>query len=162
MCGVLRRIRDQIPRPGLSLFRCVFPCGFRSPCGWVSRVRSCLCPCGPHARPVPALPCRVFAFFSAVVPRFPMRLGAVGPSLLVPLWAPCATGSRAPLPCVCVLFRRGSLVPLRPFRGVAVRAMAVKRPMRARPPRFRSVWPQLQTRELLRSSATARAPGKLR
>ena len=69
--------------------------------GWVPRVRPCLCPCGPHARPIPALPCRVLAFFSAVIPRLPARLGTAGSSLLVPLWAPCASDSRAPSPCAC-------------------------------------------------------------
>ena len=93
-------MRDRFPRPGLSGFRCLFPCGFRSLCGWVSRVRPCLCPCGPHARPIPAPPCRVSAFVSAVVLCFPVRLGAAGSSALVPLRAQCAIDSRVSLPCV--------------------------------------------------------------
>ena len=93
-------MRDRFPRPGLSVFRCVFPCGFRSPCGWVPRVRPRSVPRGPNARSIPASPRRVFPFFSAVVPRFPLRLGAAGSSALGPSWAQCAIDSRVSPPCV--------------------------------------------------------------
>ena len=156
-------MRDRFPRPGLFVFRCRSPCGFRSPCGWVSRVRSRLCLCGPHARPIPASPCRVFAFFFAVVPRLPLRLGAAGSSSLAPSWAQCSTDSRVSLPCArscrlidpCVGFKLFAPLAARSFwllRGCAWGAPEVRRRLAvvpgcaagrplARSPRYRAFWP---------------------
>lgn len=120
-------------------------------CSARSGARSRVCRFASHARPTSPLGQLRSLCAALMLPRSPHS------ALL-----PCGRAPAPSLRSAPFYLLRCSSVPLRPFRGVAVRALAEKRQWRARPPRFRSVWPQLQTHGPLRSSVTARAPGKLK